>query len=811
MVCGRSAGWGLLAFFLSAGAPSFAVDRIYEIRCSDPVALSAAGGFWRLVDDGDLAGPIGAPALPWRIVTLPVAVPPECAPKLVILAADTVLLPGTLAPRQLDMVTSDTATPPPPVAPDTTIYNHDCWFPKQNLRAEISGQFGDQAVASLHWCPYRYNPVRNQLIVIRRAVLSMAAPVQSAPPSGNDTAAVTDVLAQSVVTRSQESAVGRLTFAPKGWMAPDWVWPDDPPTGITYVVVTNAALAPYMRPLVEWKARRGIRAGLATIEAIVARYPAVDAAASIREYFKAAYASGLEWALLAGDETIVPIRYAYPELDPYTGDPHQNQICDLYFGELDGNWDADGDGIYGEYFDDQAQLYPELYVGRLPFSEAAGATAIIDKLIAYERGPDDGDYLTRALSVSADQMRDWSNGQGQHALVAAAMPSSWANDMVAMVESPSGSDPAPQNPDGPTFPALLSSGFGWVNYFVHGRADGFVVRSAGILGSPLTYVYTHGDDGDGNGHLNLTAPSPRPGIHVSAACDQGAFDLDAPPFNGTVGQSVAERLLLLPQGGAVAFIGQSRWGWVSTSYKLVKKLYEYVGNDSIPNHIGVYQTLAKLAFPSYRDLVYGNNLYGDPEMPVWKTTPMPLEVSAPPTFTPGPGIWAVEAHEGASPVSGALVTLAIADSVWAIGQTDADGRAVIDLPLPVVPQVILTIGKSGHRIWTDTLPVSIIADVGDDHGLVPNTFNLAPNYPNPFNPSTILRFSLVEAGPTTLSVYDVLGRRVRRLLEGTLATGIHTCEFAGTGDDGHPLASGIYFARLEAGRHAKIQKMVLLR
>ncbi|MEW5700784.1 MAG: C25 family cysteine peptidase [Candidatus Zixiibacteriota bacterium] len=799
----------LLAHSSMVASSAFGSDEIFEVRYDRPAQWRESDGFSWLTDEGDLTGPVGAPAVPWLALALPVTWQPETAWTVTVVAADTFSVPAPLAPQQPDVRTDENGVQPEWVLPDSQVYGIDEWFPPCNVRWETRGRFDGTTVTALSWSPYRYNPTRRQLVVIRRALIS---PIRSLPGQSTrrDTIAATDALVAHVIAAGNSDNGGGPFTSPGTPQAPGWVYPSDPPLGVEYVVVTSAAFVQSLRPLVEWKARRSINAGIATVEAIVSSYPAVDAAAAIREYVRAAHTSGLTWVLLAGDETIVPIRYAYAELEQYTGDLHQNQLCDLYFGELDGDWDADGDGIYGEYFDDHAELYPEVYVGRLPFADAAQAAAMADKIIAYERGPDQGDYLTRSLSVCADQMRDWSGGVGQHTLVAAVMPPAWSNDVTTMVENPSGSDPSPSNPDGPTFPSLVAQGFGWVNYYVHGRTDGFIVRSSGILGWPMTSVNTFGTDGDGNGHLNLSGISPYPGIHISAACDQGAIDLDTPEY-GAQGPAVSQRLMSLSEGGAVAFIGQSRWGWVATSYKLIKRFYECVNTDSIPNHIGIYQTLAKVVFPSYRDLIYGNNLYGDPEMPVWKAAPQPLEVSAPWTFTPGPATWSIEAYNGPGPVAGALVTLAVGDSVWTVGQTDVHGRLLLELALPFATELILTVAKSGHRIWVDTLPISIIADAGGDSSRTQPAFTFAPNFPNPFNPSTELRFSLGADGPTLLSVFDVLGRRLCQLVDGTLMAGQHTIEFGGTDDHGRALASGVYFARLESGGRTLVRKMVLLR
>ncbi len=95
--------------------------------------------------------------------------------------------------------------------------------------------------------------------------------------------------------------------------------------------------------------------------------------------------------------------------------------------------------------------------------------------------------------------------------------------------------------------------------------------------------------------------------------------------------------------------------------------------------------------------------------------------------------------------------------------------------------------------------------------LIPSVNALEPNYPNPFNPSTTIRFSLAGPGHTSLRVYDVAGRLVRSLVDDTLDDGMHEIPWDGTNERGDVAASGVYFYRLVTGRFKQTRRMVLLR
>lgn len=83
---------------------------------------------------------------------------------------------------------------------------------------------------------------------------------------------------------------------------------------------------------------------------------------------------------------------------------------------------------------------------------------------------------------------------------------------------------------------------------------------------------------------------------------------------------------------------------------------------------------------------------------------------------------------------------------------------------------------------------------------------LLPNYPNPFNPTTTLQYQLSENTHVTLEVYDVSGRRVQVLENGTQQAGLHNAQF-----DGSNMASGMYMVRFHAGDQVQIQKITLIK
>ena len=93
----------------------------------------------------------------------------------------------------------------------------------------------------------------------------------------------------------------------------------------------------------------------------------------------------------------------------------------------------------------------------------------------------------------------------------------------------------------------------------------------------------------------------------------------------------------------------------------------------------------------------------------------------------------------------------------------------------------------------------------------PRRYALEANYPNPFNPQTAIRYSLAGPSRVTLAIYDVLGRRVRTLVDQSQAAGRYQVEWNGLDDQGRSVASGTYLYRLDAGSFRQTAKMSLVR
>jgi hypothetical protein len=140
--------------------------------------------------------------------------------------------------------------------------------------------------------------------------------------------------------------------------------------------------------------------------------------------------------------------------------------------------------------------------------------------------------------------------------------------------------------------------------------------------------------------------------------------------------------------------------------------------------------------------------------------------------------------------------------IWNVYCIDSDGANRIQLTHSIY-------GDTIERVAWRPSPSSVAVREGT--GAAPMAVTLDPVYPNPFNPSTAITFTLPAAGRVNLAVYSITGQKVRDLVSGQFSTGRHTVAWDGRDGGGKPASSGIYLVRLEAGGKTAARKMTVVR
>ncbi|MDD1768156.1 MAG: PKD domain-containing protein [Methanomassiliicoccales archaeon] len=387
---------------------------------------------------------------------------------------------------------------------------------------------------------------------------------------------------------------------------------------VRYVIITSASLAQDFADLAEWKESRGAEQRLlanmtsevVTVEWIKAN-PSYwgdpishggkgnDTQTQIRNFIKDVHTNwGVQFALLGGDDEIVPLRTVR-----VTGLYTEDIPADIYYSGLDGSWDTDNDGIYGEGADqgggtagDEADLLSEVSVGRATIDTPAEARNFVDKVISYERDYSSS-YLNKSLMVGnkLDDRPTWG-GDYKDEVVAESFPVTNPDlDIMRLYER-----------DG-TFSegALLSAlngGVNVVNHMGHGSDSEFADMTISDVEDLVNTKYF---------------------VLYSQACDIGAFD------QATSGQqeSIAEHFLS-SEHAAVAMIVNSRYGWYAPgSTNGPSQLYDIEFFDAVFDER--IRNLGSALSDSKEDIIssigsigsmrwccMSINLLGDPEMEI---------------------------------------------------------------------------------------------------------------------------------------------------------------------------------------------------
>ncbi len=414
-----------------------------------------------------------------------------------------------------------------------------------------------------------------------------------------------------------------------------------------YVIITNDALASSFQPLANNKNSSGINTTVIRIEDIYADpdygFNGSNHQVAIRNFIIDAYINwSISYVLLGGDDEIIPHRGCYGFVFS-TGPTEDDDIpTDLYYGGLDGNWDNDGDGIYGEKnvsqggggdAGEESDLYAEVFVGRAPVNTPAEAQTFVNKVTFFEANPRPK-HVTLHGQVDSkgpyylDEIKNGENKGGGPSHVAPGVESYIPSiyNITRLYEANG------TLIDINVWETEIANNTLFVNHGGHGLVESYMINETN------SYSDTLADD-----IVNSYYP-----IHLSIACYSGSFDgrRDDGSYVGDK-DSMAEEYITNPNGGMVACILNSRFGWFISfdvskySGELDNEFYNQLFNN---NEMRIGKTLQKakeefvsdaLTHNTYRWVVYEWNLLGDPTMLIFGEDNIPPIADAGPDNATG--------------------------------------------------------------------------------------------------------------------------------------------------------------------------------
>ncbi|MGD8394041.1 MAG: C25 family cysteine peptidase [Candidatus Eiseniibacteriota bacterium] len=455
---------------------------------------------------------------------------------------------------------------------------------------------------------------------------------------------------------------------------------------VAYVLITSEMLAEHFEPYVEWKNKKGVQAVIRTVEWIDATYPeGIDRAERIRFFIRDAYQNwGTLFVTLGGDTDVIPPRYIETEV------PERESIpCDMYYGCLEGNWNLDGDDRIGEGANpanpwpaDDADLFFEVSIGRIPVSTVQDARTTVDKLIVYETEAPEQPPYPASLVALAERLFPQVHGADLAEEAIAYLPP-WFH-VVRLFEE-SSSYPGSIELTRQAAIDSIEAGFGMVLHVGHGYRNTMSVASGTI----------------NNQDVNALQNGPRYSVVFAVNCSSTSIEFNA----------IGERWLKNPVGGAVGYLGTSRLAFTGPSETYTNAWFDLAFVDSVTS-FGLCSDMARasLAIQAGYD---GNTRWnltaitvlGDPELDIYHAPIVPLDVTHAASFELGQESLAVDVASGGEPLAGAAVTLWKTGESFASDSTDASGHVEIPFRPETAGDASLTVHHTRYRAYDVTLPV----------------------------------------------------------------------------------------------------------
>lgn len=396
--------------------------------------------------------------------------------------------------------------------------------------------------------------------------------------------------------------------------------------GYEYLIVTCDSLEDEFQRLADWKTRKGVRAKVITIEDITSPQwtrPQLKIKQAIKDFYDDPD-NTLRYVLLGGDHEIIPAE-------------HCNAICvgeiediasDLFYASFTNmDWDTNGNGKIGEIADN-IDLSHDLIVTRLSVNSINDARCQIDRILDYERIPKTDNWEDNIIMCGTRiGLRHWYDGVWMsdahykgNMLYNNYIAGRWPGvqryilyDTGSSFEGGASYDFSVNN-----LQDQITNGYTFLHVDTHGFWDRWKVEFRS--NAPQYYEVPDARSASNTGHT----------IVVTSACQTNGFS--------AVDTCLSEAFMRNSNSGMIAYYGCTHYGWYSTdsmalgpSNKFNGEMYKtLLSSNSRQLGSAVYNSKEMFEYDSYSDnttrwLMFGLNLLGDPEMPVFLSHPMSFE------------------------------------------------------------------------------------------------------------------------------------------------------------------------------------------
>ncbi len=585
-----------------------------------------------------------------------------------------------------------------------------------------------------------------------------------------------------------------------------------------YLIITIPEFLTNYQPLLDFYNQRGVRSRIVSVDWIEKNLKGEDLQEKIRNHIIEEYQQkGIRFVLLAGDadkskfngQIQVPARGFFCEVQSSQLYSDYNIPADVYYSALDGNWNENNNFFYAEPGEDD--LLPEVAVGRICADNPTEIHNILQKIMNYQHHPVVNDAV-KVLMVG-EKMYDFPVSYGSdflNLLIGSSEENGYSTVGFPKTLEFTYLDSKEMYWTATDLIAKINSGVNFINHAGHSNSDMVMLLNTGIIKDD-EFSKVNGKD-----HLNP--------VIYSHGCLAGSFD-----YTDFTGQDCVAEEMLSIQNFAVAYVGNSRYGWFNEgqnegpSLHLHREFVSALYKDQV-TQIGEAHLLSKIRSAPFvtapnqwepgalRWCFYCCNVLGDPALDLWTNKIAEFtRIQIPDTIyasSPGPELKIDEAE--------ARITLTTFDLKSAITTvTDSFGVAMFSNDsllnhdyrkmvvtkhnfVPFEKEIIINLQntKVGNNSKNHPQPVS---------------FLLKAVYPNPFYDKTTIKFSIHKTMPVQFAIFNIRGEQVATLANDIYEPGEYEINWKVNLNSHQSLAGGVYFIRIVTPEMNFVKRCVFLK
>ncbi len=637
----------------------------HSYRLNSPELTQTDNGILLKLEGAQSFGDPGAPDLPWMGYKILLPIGTEADEVSVKRSGEIRYdLDDIIQPVQPQYPLSHKVLEPL-IEPNLELYYSGSPYPAKAAKGLRTEFLNGHPIAFGAYSPFEYDAQSNTLLFYSDIEIEISY------NSGPRALAAMDLLKKDAfITKNLNQSVDNAGDIP--------VYTSVRDDGYEYLMIIDGAKLAQWQPLADYYASRGISVMLQAVDQITANMEGQDDQEKIRNYIIAAYGENpLRYVLLGGDTDVIPHRGFYVSMGS-GGETDEDIPADMYYSCLDGNWNADGDNNWGE--PQEADLTPELALGRIAYNSDAEIANQINKISMYQMAPVEdqvkstifvGEWLWDGPTWGGDYMDEMIDGSSSHGYTTVGIPSTW--DIDTLYDRSFGYADAWGSAD---ILPMLSQGANLVNHLGHSNTTyNMRLSNNQVTASSIT---------NNGAQENFS-------IYFTQGCYAGSFDNRGTNPNDYGQDSITEKFTSLPTSAA-GMISHSRYGWGmqgstnGASQYFHREYIDAIFGENI-HELGYTLVDAKIDNIPFISgsavmywVTYETNLFGCPVTNIWSDTPSTMSVNLPSTWLVGLNQYTVQTN-----APNAQLKIKQGSEIFYEGMSDESGIVNINLSESLIP------------------------------------------------------------------------------------------------------------------------------